>query len=215
MGKAKEAQCAVTTPMKLPLPAQAKWTALQGSLQHKVAHLPRVARKALVVKAVTDTADAVADAALAIGHCQVQPDSDEHKRARVQLQLPIRHGGMGRRRLSPAEGSAAFLSSAALANVGMTGAPGQFGPFDGLAGAGLRQEWSQLRTHEGPTPTERWLMTSVLPYLCSVAQDACVVSWLEACTVAWLGSCSLRLAPRCWPGFSYACEPSVVSCSSF
>ena len=95
---------------------------LQGSLQHKVAHLPRVARMALVGKAVTDTADVVADAALAIGHCQVQPGSGEDKRARAQLEQPMRHGGMGLHRLSPAEGSAAFLSLAALTNVAMTGA---------------------------------------------------------------------------------------------
>ena len=88
-GKAEEAQCAVTALMKLPLPAQAKWAVLQGSLQHKVAHLPRVARMALVGRAVTDTADVVADAALAIGHCQVQLGSDEDKRARAQLELPM------------------------------------------------------------------------------------------------------------------------------
>ena len=59
----------------------------------------------------------------------------------------MRHGGMRRHRLSPAEGSAAFLSSAALTNVAMTGAPEQFRPFDGPAAAGLRQEWSQLRAY--------------------------------------------------------------------
>ena len=68
---------------------------------------------ALVGKSVTDTADAVADAALAISNCQVQTGSDEDKRAHAQLELPMRHGGMGLHRLSPAEGSAAFLSSAA------------------------------------------------------------------------------------------------------
>ena len=110
-------------------------------------------------KVITDTADAVADAALAIGNCQVQPGSDADKRACAQLELPIRHGGMGLHRLSPAEGSAAFLSSAALANVAMIGAPEQFRPLHGPAGAGLRQEWSQLRTHVGsPTPVGRWLM---------------------------------------------------------
>ena len=35
-------------------------------------------------KAVTDTADVVADAALAIGHCQVQPGSDEDTRVTRQ-----------------------------------------------------------------------------------------------------------------------------------
>ena len=58
----------------------------------------------------------------------------------------MRHGGMGLHCLSPAEG---FSASAALANVAMTGAPEQFRPFDGPAGAGLRQESSQLCTHVG------------------------------------------------------------------
>ena len=62
---------------------QREWAVIQGSLLHKVAHLPRVARMALVGKAVTDTADAVADATLATGHCQVQPGSAEDKRARA------------------------------------------------------------------------------------------------------------------------------------
>ena len=108
---------------------------------------------ALVGKAVIDTADAVADAALAIGNCQVQPGSHADTRARSW-------SGMGLHRLSPAEGSAAFLSSAALANVAMIGAPEQFRPFDGPAGAGLRQEWSQVRTHVGLSDpcAGRWLM---------------------------------------------------------
>ena len=83
-GKAEEAQCAVATLLTLPLPAQAKWAVLQGSLQHKVAQLPRVARMALVGKAVTETADAIADAALAISNCQVQPGADADKRARAR-----------------------------------------------------------------------------------------------------------------------------------
>ena len=35
----------------------------------------------------------------------------------------MRHAGMGLHHLSPAEGSAAFLSSAALTHVAMEGAP--------------------------------------------------------------------------------------------
>ena len=70
------------------------------------------------------------DVGLAIGHCQVQPGSDEDTRARAQLELPMRHGGMGLHRLSPVEGSAAFLSTAALTNVAM--APqSSFGPLMG------------------------------------------------------------------------------------
>ena len=130
-GKAEVAQCAVATFITLPLPAKAKWAVFQGSLQYKVARLPRVVRMALVRKVVTGTADDVAEAALANSHCQVQPGSDEEKRTHAQLELHMRHGGMGLHRLSPAEGSTGFLSSAALANVATTGAPEQFRPFHG------------------------------------------------------------------------------------
>ena len=110
---------------------------------------------ALVGKAVIDTADAVADAALAIGNCQVQPGSHADTRARSW-------SGMGLHRLSPAEGSAAFLSSAALANVAMIGAPEQFRPFDGPASAGLCQEWSQLTDPRGEVVDDVCLRTVLL-----------------------------------------------------
>ena len=135
---------------------------LQGSLQHKVAHLPRVARIALVGKAATNTADAVADAALAIGNCQVQPGSDADKSARAQLELPMRHGGMGLHRLSPAEGFSAILSSVALVNVAMIGAPEQFRPFDGPAGNGL----SYAPMLGSPNPAGRWLMMFACAWSC-------------------------------------------------
>ena len=93
---------------------------------------------ALVGQAVTDTAEAVTDAAFTIGNYQVQPGFDEDKPARAQLELPMRNGGTGLHRLSPAERSTAFLSSAALTKLAMIGAPEQFRPFDGPAVAGLR-----------------------------------------------------------------------------
>ena len=61
----------------------------------------------------------------------------------------MRNGRMGFQRLSPAEGSAAFLSSAALTKVVLTGASEQFRPCVGPAGAGLCHEWSQLRAYVG------------------------------------------------------------------
>ena len=77
----------------------------QCFLKHKVAHLPWVVRRALVGKAVTDTADAVTDAALAISNCQVQQDADEDEREHAQLELPMRHRRMGPHRLPPVEGA--------------------------------------------------------------------------------------------------------------
>ena len=105
-------------------------------------HLPRVARMALVGKVVTDTADAVAAPPSQSPTARCSQALTRTKRACAQLQLPMRHGGMGLHRPSAAEGSAAFLSSAATTNVAMTGAPELFRPFDGPAGAGLRQKWS-------------------------------------------------------------------------
>ena len=65
---------------------------------------------------------------------------------RAQLELPMRHGGMGLHRLSTAKGFAAFLSSAALTHVAMESAPAQFGPSKGPTGEGLRQEWQHCAT---------------------------------------------------------------------
>ena len=86
--------------LSLPLPAQCKFAVLQGSLQHRVAHLP-VARWSVVEGAMSAAADAIADTALQIGNCQVSPGSEDDMYARAQLQLPMRHGGMGLHRLSP------------------------------------------------------------------------------------------------------------------
>jgi hypothetical protein len=72
-GTAEDAQCAVQELLRLLMPAQCPWAALQGSLQHREAHLPLVAQWALVENALTDTTNAVADAALKIEQCQVQP----------------------------------------------------------------------------------------------------------------------------------------------
>lgn len=56
---------------------------------------------------------------------------------------------MGLHRLSPAEGMATFLSSAALAQVAMARAPPRFRPFVGPAWASLHQEWGALQRHLG------------------------------------------------------------------
>ena len=145
--KAEQPQCAVQKLLSLPLPAKRTFAFLEGSLQHRVAHLPHVSRWSAVEGALSAAADAVADAALQIGNCQVSPGSEDDACMPAQLNLPMRHGAMGLHRLSPAEGSAAFLSSAAFTHVAMEGAPAQFRPFDGPNGKGLRQKWQALRHH--------------------------------------------------------------------
>ena len=51
----------------------------------------------------------------------------------------------------PSQRAPPLLSSAALANVAMTDAPGQFWLFDGPAAVGIHQEWSQLCAYVGLT----------------------------------------------------------------
>ena len=122
---------------------------LQGSLQHRVAHLPCVARWELVTEAVRSTARRMADAALALAQCTPTAGSQEDLSARAQLELPMRHGGMGLHRLSPAQGMAAFLASAVPVHVAMVRTPPQFRPFDGPAGPRMREEWGALQRHLG------------------------------------------------------------------
>ena len=121
--------------------------------------------------------------------------------ARAQLKLPMRHGGMGLHRLSPAEGSAAFLSSAALANVAMIGAPEQFWPFDGSASASLRQEWSQLRTHVGLSDPHGQVaddvcLRMVLPQVQTDTSKGTAASHLRSVAALSDGSSPLKRAQR-------------------
>ena len=196
-GKAEEAHCAGTTLMTLPILAQGKNAVLQGSLKHEVAHFSPVTHMALVGKAVSDTADAAADAALAIEYYEVQPSSDVDPRARAQLELHMREGGTGLHRLFHVEGSAAFLSSAALANVAMIGAPEQFQRFDGPSGVGVRLEWSQLRTHAGHTNLRGEViddvyLRTVLPLAQKDTSRATATSRLRSITTLHDGSIPLK-----------------------
>jgi hypothetical protein len=189
----EDAQCAVQKLLTLPMPAQCQWAVLRGSLQHRVVHLPRVARWAQVENALTDTPNAVADAALKIGQCQVQPGSATDRGARVQLELPMRHGGKVLHRLSPAEGSEAFLSSAALTNVAIAKAPEQFRPVDGPADMGSPQEeWQDVArtccSYRLPRRYRGWSMPAHGAATGTEGHFTC-----HGCTSLALAYCSSRL----------------------
>ena len=157
-----------------------------------MAHLPRVVRWSAVEGATCAAADAVADASLQIGNCKVSPVSEDDMCARAQLELPMRHGGMGLHRLSPVEGSAVFLSSAALTHVAMEGAPAQFRPFDGPTGQGFRQEWQTLCHHvdledPGGTVVDHVCLRHVLPQAQKDTSRTTATSYLRSLTaLKWM-----------------------------
>ena len=83
--------------------------------------------------------------------------------------------------------------------VAMTGAPEQFRPFDGPAGAGLRQEWSQLRAYVGLTDprgevVDDVCLRTVLPQAQSNTSRATAASRLLSITDLHNGSSPLKRA---------------------
>jgi hypothetical protein len=118
----------------LPLPAQDRWLLLQGSLQLRVAHLPRVGEWAAVGTAVMVAEDLALQSTGAILGREIGAH-DVH----AQLTLPRRHGGFCLRHTNHLKGRAAYLSVTATAQRVMAA-----GPFEGPKGAQLSQQWETL-----------------------------------------------------------------------
>jgi hypothetical protein len=66
-----------------------------------------------------------------------------------QVTLPLRHGGLGLSRISPALGRAAYLAASAAAHIVMRSGPEAFRPFDGHIGKVLRPQWEALHSEAG------------------------------------------------------------------
>jgi hypothetical protein len=66
-----------------------------------------------------------------------------------QVTLPLRHGGLGLSRTSPALGRAAYLAASAAAHIAMRSGPEAFQPFDGPSGEVLRPQWEALHSEAG------------------------------------------------------------------
>jgi hypothetical protein len=66
-----------------------------------------------------------------------------------QVTLPLRHGGLGLSRTSPALGRAAYFAASAATHIAMRGGPEAFRPFDGPSGKVLRPQWEALHSKAG------------------------------------------------------------------
>jgi hypothetical protein len=128
----------------LPLADQDRWILLQGSLQRRVAHLPRGCQWTHVAAAVQRAESKAVDGVFAIvGLPRVEGPLT------AQITLPLRHGGLGLSHTCPAEGSAAYLSAAAITHQAMRHGPEAFRPFDGPSGEQLRPQWASLHSGAG------------------------------------------------------------------
>jgi hypothetical protein len=115
------------------LAAQEHWLVFYGSLQLRVAHLPRVAEWDSIVDAVLATEDHMVDSA-----CTPMGRDPWNGAVLEQITLPRRHGGLGLRRTCPLEGQAAFVPAAAYTDWAMASSPAEFQPFKGPSGSRLR-----------------------------------------------------------------------------
>jgi hypothetical protein len=117
-----------------------RWLLLHGSLQRRLAHLPRGSHWAQVGLAVQQAERKAVDCALAIVG---QPTTDGP--LTEQVTLPLRHGGLGLSRTSPALGGTAYLAASAATHISMGQGPEAFRPFDVPSGDPLPLRPSTVR----------------------------------------------------------------------
>jgi hypothetical protein len=125
----------------LPLADQDRWLLLHGSLQRRVEHLLRGSQWEQVGPAVHQAEPKAVACALAIaGHTTEEgPLTD-------QVTFPLRLGGLGLSRTSPALGRAAYLAASAAAHIATLGGSEAFWPFDGPSSEVLRPQWQALHS---------------------------------------------------------------------
>jgi hypothetical protein len=110
----------------LPLADQDRWILLQGSLQRRVAHLPRGCQCTHAVAAVQRAESKAVDGVFAmLGLPRVEGPLT------AQITRPLCHGGLGLSHTCPIKGSAAYLSASAITHQAMRHGPEAFQPFDG------------------------------------------------------------------------------------
>jgi hypothetical protein len=116
----------------LPLADQDRWLLLHSSLQRLLAHLPWGSQWEQVRPAVHQAERKAVAGALAIaGHTTEGALTD-------QVTFPLRHGGLGLSRTSPALGRAAYLAASAAAHIAMHG-----------GGKVLWPQWEGLHSEAG------------------------------------------------------------------
>jgi hypothetical protein len=122
----------------LPLGEQDHWLVLHGSLQQRVAHIPRGGAWEPVGGAVHKTESHALDSDFSS-----RDDARKDGPITEQLTLPLPHGDMGRRTCA-SEGRAAYLAAAPRAQIALQYGPAAFHPFSGLSGDVLHPLWTLL-----------------------------------------------------------------------
>jgi hypothetical protein len=139
--KAEAVSKSIDAVMETPLSAQDKLMLLRASTQHRTTHLMRVVRWELSGDAIQRVEGKVTDAAFQIMERPRQADASE-----TQMTLPLRHGGMGIRATGALEGSAAYLSAAAVTDTAQRDGPKEYQPLSGGGpdAANMERDWQAL-----------------------------------------------------------------------
>jgi hypothetical protein len=114
----------------LPLQHQDQLLLLRGSIQQRMAHLPRVCKWDSIGLAVTLVEVRAVDSAYFI-----MVSNNVSEAAQRQMLLPTRHGGLGLCNTSAVESRAAYMAAATMGQSVMATGPAEFRPFEGLSGA--------------------------------------------------------------------------------
>ena len=156
--------------LALPLSAQDKLLLLRKSLQMKMLHWSRVARKSDIIGAITKVEQEILAGILHVMKCSdAQVDT-------AQISLPVRLGGLGVHLMSYEDGAAcdaAYLAAAALTHCAVRGSSEHFDPFKGASGELLAEMWTELFT-----AVEPFMSAAALGGVDSVLTDAMVETGL-------------------------------------
>ena len=134
--KAASVLAALDELQQTPLSAQDKFIVLRASQQLRVAHLKRTCDWTCILAAVEKVEDKVITNAWSIvGSANADL---------AQALLPLSMGGLGIELTEPIVARAATISAAALAHAALQDGHAFYQPFEGPAGASIKQAWREL-----------------------------------------------------------------------
>ncbi|MES2940453.1 MAG: reverse transcriptase domain-containing protein, partial [Pseudomonadota bacterium] len=148
--RAADVTAMVALLMRLPVAKQSQFVLLRASMAPRMAHLLRTVRWELLEPSTRAVERAVSDAVADIFRL---PERGA-ERARQQMTLPLRHGGLGLRVVQAVEADAALLSGAAKAQAAMLDGPEACRPFCGASRPPLLARWPAV--HAFGDPSAEW-----------------------------------------------------------
>jgi hypothetical protein len=138
--------------MTLPLAKQSQFVLLRASLAVRMNHLLRTVPWEQVCESMGAVETAIQSAVAAIFRLPAAADPTSvlvAPQPKLQIKLPLRHGGFGLRTITSIEAEAALLSGAAMAQANLVEGLPECRPFDGLMRPTLLAAWHRVFADAG------------------------------------------------------------------